>query len=261
MKQITRLIIISLTIAALAGCSMMNEVRGSGTAVVKSYNYTDFTGISINETCDLTVTQGDTFSVIITTDDNVADYLAVSEADDTLSIGLKSGYSYSNIIFEAVVTMPELNKLSANGASEANVTGFSSSKTLNINADGASEVNMNYESTSAINASLSGASELNLTTQNISGDVDFNCEGASNLKFTATSGSSDADISCEGASKIDIRNFTAKNAVVNISGASNAWVKLTGTLSGSVEGASELRYSGGTLGNLDVEFASNASIF
>lgn len=259
--KIKKLIIILITITALAGCTMFNEVRGSGLPVEKNYYLDDFTAVSISETCDLTITQGDSFSIVITTDDNIADYLEVEESDGDLTIGLRSGISYSNIIFEAVVTMPELNKLSANGVSKADVSGFTSSDTLNISVNGASEVNMDYVSIAGVNASVEGASYLNFNTENINGSANLECEGASELVFSATSGSKNANIFCEGASKIDMKGYTANKVTVEIDGASQAWVNLSGTLSGSVAGASVLRYRGGTLGSLEQKDASSASSY
>ncbi|MBF9016352.1 MULTISPECIES: GIN domain-containing protein [unclassified Oceanispirochaeta] len=262
MKKINRLLIIAITVSTLAGCSMFNLITGSGDAVDTNYDFNSFTAVSINETCDLTVVQGDTFSVIITTDDNIADYLEVTESAGTVSIALKSGNSYNNIIFEAYITMPVLNGLSANGASEADASGFSSTETITVSVNGASEVDMAYTSTAAISASVDGASDLIFSTQTITGGVNLDCNGASNLEFSAANGSSNADVNCDGASEIDMRDFTANNVVVEIDGASDAWVNLTGTLSGSVHGASELRYRGTfTMGNLDVEFASSAGSF
>jgi Putative auto-transporter adhesin, head GIN domain len=260
-NQIKKIIVIIITTAALAGCTMFNEVRGSGVAVEKNYYFDDFTAVSINETCDLTITRGDSFSIVITTDDNIADYLEVEESDENLSIGLRSGNSYSNIIFEAVVTMPELNKLSANGVSKADVSGFSSTDTVNISVKGVSEINMDYVSTAGVSASVEGTSYLNFNTDNISGSVNLDCEGASDLVFSAPSGSQNADIYCEGASEIDMKGFTANNVVVEIDGASQAWVNLSGTLSGSVAGASVLRYRGGTLGDLERRDASSTSTY
>lgn len=261
MSQIKNIIVLFITTAVLAGCTMFNEVKGSGIPVEKNYYFDDFTAVSINETCDLTLTQGDSFSIVITTDDNIADYLEVEEFDGNLTLGLKSGYSYSNIIFEAVVTMPELNELSAEGVSKAEVSGFSSTETVNISVNGVSEVNMNYVSSAGVNASVDGASYLNFNTNNISGSVKLECEGASDLVFSAVSGSKNAEIYCEGASEINMKGFEANNVAVEIDGASQAWVHLSGTLSGTVAGASVLRYRGGTLGDLDRRDASSASSY
>lgn len=259
MNRIFKLTVITITLATLAGCSMFDQINGSGNAVDSRYVFNDFTAVSVSETCDLIVTQGDHFSIIITSDDNVAEYVEVKETEETLYIGLKSGYSYDNIIFEARVTMPDLKGLSVKGASKAQTSGFYTTGTVNVSVEEASEVSMDYERTGAVNASVDGASELIFNTQTVSGSVKFNSNGASYLKFTAPSGNRNANINCDGASHIDMKGFTAGNAVVELGGASNVWVNLTETLSGSIKGASVLRYRGTSSLDLDIELASSAS--
>jgi len=261
MNRIVKLTVITITLAMLAGCTMFNQINGSGNAVETAFDFDSFSAVSVSETCSLTVTQGDNFSILITSDDNLAEYVEVTESENTLSLGLKSGYSYNNIIFEARVTMPDLKGLSANGATRVQTSGFDTSETVNISVDGASEVSMDYVGTGALDANVNGASELILNTQTVSGDIDFDCNGASYLKFTAASGSSNAEINCEGASDIEMKGFTANNTAVTIEGASNAWVNLTGILSGSVKGASVLRYRGTSSINLNIELASSAGSY
>ncbi|MDC7234412.1 MAG: DUF2807 domain-containing protein [Spirochaetales bacterium] len=261
MKNKIRLVSLLVLAAALSACSLFNQIKGSGVAVETTYDYQDFSSVSINETCKLDVTRGDSFSVILTSDDNITEYLEVTQSDGTLSIGLESGHSYSNIIFEASVIMPDLAGLSADGASEAAGSGFSS-EAVNISVNGASEITMNYNSTGTVTAAVDGASNLTLNTQIISGNVEFNCNGASTIDFSADSGRTNANLKIDGASAVDMRDFTAADVRVDIDGASDAWVNMNGTLSGSLNGASELYYRGSpTIGDLSIETASRLSTF
>jgi putative cell wall-binding protein len=72
------------------------DIVGSRKLVDKSFDLTGFTAVEIHNGAQAQVSQGDTISVVITVDDNVADYLDVQKVDDRLVIGLKDG-SYKNI--------------------------------------------------------------------------------------------------------------------------------------------------------------------
>ena len=76
----------------LAGCSAIpgsgGEVTGSGTATVKRYDYSGFSSLRVDNAFSTTVNRGDAFSVEVSVDDNLIEYLRVELDGDTLHIGL-----------------------------------------------------------------------------------------------------------------------------------------------------------------------------
>jgi hypothetical protein len=60
-----------------------------------------------------------------------------------------------------------------------------------------------------------------------------------------------------GASEVDLGDFMTENVDINLSGASDGIVNLTGTLNADLSGASELRYYGNpTMGDIDTSGVS-----
>lgn len=211
-------------------------MAGSGVVVETTFDADGFKSIEAGYTCDLTVTKGDEFSVIVTSDDNLLDYLIVTISDEVLKIDLQPYTTYNNVIFKAAVVMPELESLTVSGASTANMTGFNSAGNFIVNITGASHGELSFLTVDNINATITGASQLTVNADSADGDLDINCSGAS---------------------KADFRNFSADNVHTSVSGASSTWVNLSGSLSGSVTGASNLYYGGTPDISVSVDIASD----
>ena len=238
MKRTIFFLAAAAAVLMVSGCNMM---AGSGIVTESEFDLDGFKSVEAGYTCDLTVTQGDDFSVIISCDDNLVDYLIVGQTDDTLKIDLQPFTNYNNITFKATVIMPELNAVTASGASSAKVTGFDSRGAFSVNITGASDGELSFLSAEDINAVISGASRLSVSS---------------------VSAGRDLDINCSGASKADFRNFSARNVNAYISGASNGWVSLSGRLSGTVSGASGLYYDGrADISGIQVDIASDLSVY
>ena len=103
---------------------------------------------------------------------------------------------------------------------------------------------------------LSGASSLKGAMDTV--DVRFTLSGASRLTLEGTG--SDMDLRASGASDVSLADFEVKDASVELSGASQAAVNVTGKLDVEASGASQLRYLGNPqLGRIDTSGASSVS--
>ncbi|MHB1414348.1 MAG: head GIN domain-containing protein [Chloroflexota bacterium] len=208
-------------------------VSGSGKAVTKDMNISDFTKVDASNNFKVQITRGSSYKVTVTTDDNIVDHLDVRKDGQTLVLALQSG-SYSNITLQANVTMPDLQGLRLSGATNGTVEGFNSQSSVDIGVSGASRLSFNSQF----------------------GDVKITNSGASHVTGTGAGNGLNLDVS--GASTADLQGFAVKDATVGLSGASNATVDVTGTLNANLSGASTLRYTGSpTLGNVDVTGASS----
>ncbi len=72
-------------------------------------------------------------------------YIEVSLTGDTLSIGLKWGYSYKDVTLRAEITMPDLYELEFSGGTQGNVKGFTSSHDFARRAPLVSDLLVLYE--------------------------------------------------------------------------------------------------------------------
>ncbi|MDA8218884.1 MAG: DUF2807 domain-containing protein [Dehalococcoidales bacterium] len=208
-------------------------VSGSGKVVTKDMNISAFTKVDVSNNFKVQITQGSSYKVTITTNDNMLDFLDVHKDGQTLVLALQSG-TYSNITLQANVTMPDLQGLRLPGATNGTVDGFKSQSNVDIEVSGASKLTVNSEF----------------------GDVKITDSGASHITATGSGNGLNLDVS--GASTADLQGFAVKDATVGLSGASNATVDVTGRLDANLSGASTLSYTGSpTLGNVNVTGASS----
>jgi hypothetical protein len=197
---------------------------GSGSLETETYAFSDFTKVEIGSAFAFEVKQSGSYGINIAADDNVMDYVQVSKDGQTLKIRLRTGIGIFlgpvSATLRASVTMPQLNGLTASGASHGTVSGFSSTEDLDITVSGASRV----------------------TGDITAGNVEFGISGASNIQLEGSASDIDANVS--GASHFNLESFTVDDADVNFSGASSGTVNLNGRLDANLSGASTLWYIG-----------------
>jgi hypothetical protein len=220
----------------LTGCTFANGIAGSGKTVTLEKEITGFSKVAIGSAFTADVTRGDTFSVVITIDDNLEKYLKVVKEGDTLKVNLEMGAGFSlrgNTVLKAKITLPELTGVTASGASTVTVTGFKSAKELAVDVSGASTLQGDVSS----------------------GDARIVVSGASTL--TLQGAGRNLDLKVSGASKVHLEGFTVADAGADVSGASTATVNAQGKLDATASGASKLFYTGSpTLGRINSTGAS-----
>ena len=233
----SKMVFLSLAlVAALAiGCNgPLGMTIGSGKVINKDFDSRDFSRVTVGSAFQIELTQGDSYKVTISADDNIMTYVQVTKTGDTLKIGLQSGRSYNNTTLKAKVTLPTLEGLELSGAAKGTLSGFKSNKALSVE--------------------LSGAGQLSGEIQ--SGNANFELSGAS--KATLKGSAQDAKANVSGASVLDLENYALQNLDVNASGASNVTANIKGKLDVELSGASNLSYLGSPqLGKTNVTGASN----
>lgn len=230
---------IKVSIAILAtilliGCAQVT-ITGSGNVVTQEEALSGFDKVDISQSFDVVITQGESFSVVIRVDDNLVEHLNVVKQGSTLKIGLKPNRNYiiRNATMEAEVTMPELVGLELSGNSDANLSGFESTKSLAVD--------------------LSGNSDLLGDIQ--AGDSGFDVSGSSSVRLTGSAG--DVTIDASGSSEVDLTDFPASDGTVDASGASTVIVNLSGRLNADASGSSNIYYLGDpTIGSIDTSGSS-----
>ncbi len=239
MKKRPISIVVALTLAALTllgvgGC-IGEDVTGSGNLTTESYDFRDFSRIEAHGGFEVEVTMGGSFSIEITADDNVHEYIVVEKSGDTLDIRLRGTRFYHSVTLRAEITMLNLYRLELSGGSQADITGFSSEH--------------DFE------ADLSGGSRLNGDIS--AGDVEFELSGGSQVELEGEG--EDLTIDASGGSQLDLEDFPIDDASINMSGGSRATINISGTLDADLSGGSRIFYIGTpTLG--DTDFSGDSGI-
>ncbi len=252
---ILALVVLFPVAAFFTGCERVPINAGDADAVTKTYDFTGFTGIEVEDAFVLDVIYAGTYSIEVTAQENVFSRVEVSQVGDTLKIGL-DGWSW--LWFwrakpRATVTLPSLHNLKISGATTADVEGFRSGDDFDLELSGASRLDIDME-TGDTQAVISGAS----TVRGSMNSHDFRIELSGASRGELTGGGDNLRVIASGASTIDFSEFPVTDADVELSGASRGEIAVDGELDVTLSGASHLKYSGNPeLGRVDVTGASS----
>jgi len=213
-------------------------VVGSGELVTEEKDFTDFTIVEVGWGFEVEISQSDSYSINITADDNILEYIEVSSPGNKLTIGLKWGYGYQNVNLRAKITMPDLYDLEFSGGTHSIIEGFSTSHEFVLELSGGSSLIGNFTTSGDAQFTLSGGSRL------------IELDGAAN----------NLRISASGGSQLELSNFPVHNASVNVSGGSRANINLDGRLDADLSGGSHILYVGDPImGIINMSGGSTAS--
>ncbi len=222
---------ISLIAVLLSGCFPV-RVTGSGNTISRTYNYTNFNRIQIASGFTTSVKSSSTYSIEVTADDNLFDYISVKNDGGALSIGLKTG-SYEQTHLKATILMPGLQGVDLSDGSRTEVDGFNSTNTLSIK--------------------LSDGS--NLSGDLTAGNVDINLTDGSRIGLKGSG--KDIKVVSHDGSRADLEDFSAVNADLNIGDGGTLTINLSGTLNANLSAGSHVTYTGNpTLGNINLSAGS-----
>ena len=194
------IVVVSALIAIpllLGGFFPFSRVAGSGNLRTQEEALSDFAIVDVGSGFKVTITQASSYSIRITADDNLFDYIQVTKAGDTLSIRLEPGVSYQTSTLKAEIAMPDLEELQFSGGVNGSAEGFVMSHDFRAELSGGSILRIDGEANNLI-VTCSGGSRLELTefaVNNASVNFSGGSQGTINLDGTL-----DADLS--GGSKL-----------------------------------------------------------
>ena len=174
-------------------------IVGSGNLVAQDRSFSGFSSVGISSGFSFTIKQSSSYSVRTIADDNIQNYIQISQSGDTLSVGFKPGYGVTTSFLQVEISMPSLSRLELSGGAHGNVTGFISTSNFGVDASGGSRVLVKGQANDlTINASggslldlldfavrnanvnLSGGSRADVDA---SGRIDANLSGGSHLYY------------------------------------------------------------------------------
>jgi serine/threonine-protein kinase len=238
-------------------------IVGSGRTETKRFELADFIGIEVGNTFQATVTRADRFAVSVTADDNVLEHVLVDKDGKSLRVRLEGGRNYrlGRDTLKLAVTLPVLEAIEVSGSSRARVVGFDSDRPFRLRAIGVSSVagsikagdaDFALEGASTVKLqgsarvaklNASGASTLELADFVVTGDkMTAEADGASTLRLGGSARA--AVLKASGASHLELADLALDAADVELSGASDAAVRVKDLLNYDISSASHLEYLG-----------------
>ena len=253
----------------------------AGNTITKRYDFGTIKSIDAGSIYEIEVTEGNQKGVTIVCDSAYEGHLEVKYFQGELILAMKPNVQMINNKegIKVYLQMPTIEDIELSGAAKLTASGTFktreldidlsgatsvkglqiSGSELSIDCSGASNLTITGDFSSSIEADVSGASKVTITGN--SRDLEIEASGASNVqvtgehKFTETSCSGASSINLEGstgyfksetsgASNLKAQNYTAKDGYAEVTGASNAKIRCTGTLKIMVSKMSKLTHYG-----------------
>ncbi|HAA10866.1 MAG TPA: hypothetical protein DCE41_03875 [Cytophagales bacterium] len=210
-------LLLMLSFSACTGAFF--DVSGNGNIVSENREIQDFSRIHLKGGYQVLITEGNTPSVEIETDENLMEYIKTEVKGDRLIIESTSSlYSQSGIVIN--ITYTSLEAIDVSGAASVENYGTVAGESLDMN--------------------ISGAAEIDLKVDVM--ELDINTSGAGSLSLSGEA--QDASFSLSGAGNVEAYSLTTTDCKVSVSGVGGAEVYVTGRLDAQVSGVGGISYKG-----------------
>ncbi len=238
---------------AITGCAGFNP----GPEENRDYGLKDFSAVRVSSAFEMELVRSDAYAVTVTAQEGLFEHIKAEKTGDTLAIGMEWGWgtwvpSWGYHRPKVRITMPEVSSVDLSGASRGTVSGFRTTRDLQLTLSGASSLDADFESGDAV-IEISGASHLSGRAK--ASAVRLEVNGASRAELAGSAGS--LRINASGASQANMGDLAVGDASVELSGASRATISPTGKMQVKLSGASSLVYAGSPeLDGIDISGAS-----
>lgn len=208
----------------LAGCHYMwgKRVRGNGVIKSEERSVSDFKNVDVSGAMKVYVSQGPVKPVKIEGDENLLQYIEVTQNGDQIEIGPRHGFNLNPTgDLKVYVTAPVYNEIEVSGACD--IIGemkISNPENLSLGASGAGNITMDVDAPK-LSAEITGSGSINLKGQ-----------------------TKDANLQLSGAAEAHCFDLLSENTTIDISGAGSADVYASVKLDASVSGAGSVNYKG-----------------
>ena len=101
-------------------------IEGSGNVITRTFDLSGFTGVDVGGGFRVEITQSSSYRVRVTADNNTFDYIDVYKTEETLTIGLRSGFSFRSVTLKAEIAMPSLYAVAFSGGTQGKAEEFTS---------------------------------------------------------------------------------------------------------------------------------------
>ncbi len=214
-------VLLFTVILFLSACRNFKTEKGNGDIITKNFDISNFTELDINGFYEVFLTQGLSEKITIETDENLFEFIAVSNDGETLVLDTQDGIRLqSDHGIKVYITYSALSDISMSGAGVIKTESLLSADELKIKMSGAGVIDLKLKA-KELEIILSGAGSIKL-----SGNVE------------------NQDLKVSGAGSIDAYNLTSENCIVGLSGVGSAKIFVSENLDASVSGIGGIKFKG-----------------
>jgi hypothetical protein len=216
-----------MALLLLSACTIdipKEKLNGSGTIKMENRSVSGFQSVLISGIGNLTITQSDTESLSITTDDNILPLIKTSVNNNTLDISIEPGNKSITPTkgINYALTVKSLHHLTVSGIAKVTATDIKNSESdFTVELSGTGSVSIDKLTGTSLHVDISGA-------------------GSATLGGTVQS----QDITLSGVGSYHADNLASETVRATISGVGNAVVKVGKSLDVTISGVGGLNYYG-----------------
>ncbi len=224
-STISVLAIAAFAAGTLVGCSIngggpwVDRADLTGETTTQARTLDGFTGITLSGNATLTVTQGDSFSVAVTTDSGLQDHIDTFVRGSTLEIDQHYSIAGRSPDVSVAVTLPRLTELDLSGSSSTTLEGIRG-ESLRASSSGSSNIRIDAD-VETLSVDVAGSGDIALTGK-----------------------ARDAHVTISGSGTVAGADLEAKTADVSVSGSGDMTLRVQNTLDASVAGSGDITYYG-----------------
>ncbi len=245
MKKHLPLILIVLFFVPSLACRALsmnyNAVRGSGNIQTQTVDVKNFNSITLENSADVYIEQGQTESVTVQADDNILPLLETKVRGKELVLSTKPNTSIDpsrKIVYR--ITAKDLSGLSLQGSGNFNVSPIKSDS-MDISLDGSGNIKIGDLVTGKLSMRLNGSGNIGIDKVSAS-STDASINGSGDIKLAGQSPTQ--QISFNGSGNYLAGDLNSKSAEIRIPGSADVTVWVTDTLSANINGSGTVRYYG-----------------
>lgn len=218
-----RLTAILLTIMAtstiFSACHGLDCVEGSGEVRSESRQVPGFSGVVIEGSMDLILTQDSTQSLRVEAEENILPLITTTVTNGTLTIDNKGCIMTSKGI-KVYASIPQVHLIRIEGSGDATATGKIRTSAIDLAIEGSGSITMDVESDN-ISSTIEGSGDVNLSGKSGTHTVVINGSG---------------DLSAE--------EMPVGNCSITVDGSGDCYVNVLDTLNVEISGSGDVYYKG-----------------
>jgi hypothetical protein len=226
LNRVARIIFTIWVVANLTSC--LDIVRGSGDTLTETRNETNFHALDITIPGRVEVRIADSFSVEITCEENIIDYIETEVDNGVLKINFdRNVYDVDDLVIK--LTAPSWDAFEISGSCDVEVKDSISGDELVVDISGSGNLR-------------TAVADFNTSDISISGSGDVFLKGSAN----------EFDCSVSGSGNLEAFGFQVKTAKANVSGSGDVEISVSDNLDATVSGSGSVRYKGDPVVNKNV---------
>jgi Protein of unknown function (DUF2807). len=241
-RNLSLLLILFFFIPSLAcGSLTTNSVTGSGNIITKTIDVGKFDRVTLEGFGDIYITQGQSESLSVQTDDNIIPLLEMQVRGSELRLGMKQGMDVNptqSITYQ--LTVSELNNVTLAGSGNFYLEPVKSGD-LTVSIPGSGNIDIKGLNAGKLSIDLGGSG--NITIENINAKtVDASIKGSGDIKLGGNANTQNMTI--DGSGNYLAGSLETDIADISVPGSADVTVWVNDELKIKVNGSGHIQYYG-----------------